>query len=130
MTPNDRARAHWLVPPVPAVLGAVILVAEAADGQLGSGLAWFAVLAAISALGLFGGRLEAVRLARGDDEDERDAMINTSAMAIAGIVLVVALTAGIVYELARGRDPSPYVELMAIGGASYALALLVLRRRS
>jgi hypothetical protein len=130
MNPDNPARVRWIAPLVPAVLGAVVLIAEATDGDLASGLVWFAALAAISLLLAFGGRFEAVRQARGDDEDERDAMIATSAMAFAGVVLVVALTSGIVWSLARGEDLSPYVELMAIGGAAYGVALLVLRRRS
>jgi len=40
------------------------------------------------------------------------------------------LTACIVFELVRGDNPSPYTYLMAVGGASYAIALLVLRYRS
>jgi Na+/melibiose symporter-like transporter len=60
----------------------------------------------------------------------RDALINTRAMASTGTVFVLLLTACIVFELVRGNDPSPYTYLMAAGGASYAVALLVLRRRS
>jgi hypothetical protein len=51
-------------------------------------------------------------------------------MAGAGTVLVLLLTGCIVFELVRGDDPSPYTHLMAVGGASYAIGLLVLRRRS
>jgi hypothetical protein len=111
-------------------LGGVILAAEATDGDLTSGLVWFAVLAVLGALHAFGGRFEAVRLARGEEEDEREAMINTRALALAGTVLVIVLTGCIVFELARGESPSPYTQLMAVGGVTYAAALLVLRRRS
>jgi hypothetical protein len=110
-------------------LGGVILAAEATDGDLTGGLVWFAILAALGALQAFGGRFAAVRQARGEEEDEREAMINTRAMALAGTVLVIVLTGCIVFELARGESPSPYTQLMAIGGATYATALLVLRRR-
>jgi len=110
-------------------LGAVILVAEVMNENLASGLVWFAVMATLGALYAYGGRFEAVRQARGEEEDEREWLINTRAMALAGTVLVVLLTGAIVFELARGDDPSPYTQLMAVGGASYAIALLVLRRR-
>jgi hypothetical protein len=126
----DRWRSRWAVPAVTVGLGGVILVAEVMNENLASGLAWFAVLAALGALYAFGGRFEAVRQARGEEEDEREWLINTRAMALAGTVLVVLLTGCIVFELARGGDPSPYTQLMAVGGASYAVALLVLRRRS
>ncbi len=125
----DRWRSRWAMPAVTVGLGGVILVAEVMNENLTSGLVWFAVLAALGALYAFGGRFEAVRQARGEEEDEREWLINTRAMALAGTVLVVLLTGAIVFELARGEDPSPYTQLMAVGGASYAIALLVLRRR-
>jgi hypothetical protein len=126
----DRWQSRWLMAAVTVVLGGVILVAEAMNGNLASGLVEFAVIAALGALLAFGGRFEAVRQARGDGEDEREAMISTRAMAVAGQVLVVLLTGCIVFELVRGHDPSPYTQLMAVGGASWAVALLALRRRS
>jgi hypothetical protein len=121
---------RWLFPLVPLGLGAVILAAEATEGDLASGLVWFAILASVGALELLGGRFEWVRQLRGDDEDERDAIINTRALAAAGLVWVLVLTGCIVFELARGNDPSPYTQLMAAGGATYGITLLVLRRRS
>jgi hypothetical protein len=121
---------QWLIPLVPVGLGGVILTAEAIDGQVVSGLVWFAVLTAVGVLGIFGGRFEEVREARGDTEDERDRSINTRALAVAGLVWVLALTGCIVFQLARGDDTSPYAQLMAVGGASYAIALLALRRIS
>ncbi len=124
MTTCPRSHPGWLVPLVAVALGGVLLAAEASAGDLASGLAWFAVIAAGAALLAYGGRFASVRDARGDTEDERDALINTRAMAAAGIVLVVALTGGIVYQLVRGDDPSPYAELMAAGGATYAVSLL------
>jgi hypothetical protein len=59
-----------------------------------------------------------------------DALINSRAMAALGTVMVLLLTGAIVFQLVRGKDPSPYTELMAVGGASYVVALLVLRRIS
>jgi hypothetical protein len=120
---------QWLMPIVPLGLGAVILAAEAIDGDLASGFVWFAVLAAVSALLAFGGRFEAVREARGDTEDERDAFVSTRAMAAAGTVLLLVLTGIVVFQLARGEDASPYTQILAVGGATYAVALLALRRR-
>lgn len=126
----DPRASRWLIPLMPAALGGVILVAEATDGELAGGLAWFAVLAALAALLAFGGRFQAVRDARGDAEDERDLMIGTRAMAAAGTAMILVLTGTIVFELARGDDPSPYTYVIAVGGAVYAVALLALRRYS
>ena len=130
MPPVFDRPPRWLMPLVPVALGAVILVAEAADDDLASGLGWFAVLAAVGALLAFGGRFQAVRDARGDGEDEREAMIGSRAMAAAGTAMILALTGAIVFELARGDSPSPYVWVLAVGGATYAVALLALRRYS
>src|SRR3954464_3734316 len=49
--------------------------------------------------------------------------------AVAGLVLIVALPGCVLFELARGHDPSPYTQLLAGGGATYAVTLLILRRR-
>jgi uncharacterized membrane protein len=127
----DWWRSRWILPTVTVGLGGVILGAQATDHELESGLAWFAVFAVVAALQAFGGRSERARDRAGlGAEDERDALINTRAMASTGTVFVLLLTACIVFELVRGNDPSPYTYLMAAGGASYAVALLVLRRRS
>ena len=121
---------RWSVPLITLGLGVVLLVAEAMDGDLASGLGWLAALAVLAGLTALRGRAAGFAEDGAPFEDERDAMINTRAMAIAGIVLTVLLTSCIVFELARGNDPSPYTHLMATGGASYAIALVVLRRRS
>jgi hypothetical protein len=126
----DRWSSRWLMPSIPVALGAVILVAEATNDDLAGGLAWFAVLAAAGALLAFGGRFQSVRDARGDGEDERDALIGSRAMAAAGTAMTLVLTGAIVFELARGEDPSPYTYVMAVGGGTYAVALLALRRYS
>jgi hypothetical protein len=127
---NATLSSRWLMPLFTLALGGVILVAEATDGDLAGGLGWFAVLAAVGALLAFGGRFQAVRDARGDTEDEREAMIGSRAMAAAGTAMILALTGAVVFELARGDGPSPYVWVLAVGGATYAVALLALRRYS
>ena len=63
--------SRWLMPLILVVLGAVVLVAEASQDDIGSGLAWFAVMAGSAAILAFGGRFEPVRLSRGDTEDEQ-----------------------------------------------------------
>jgi hypothetical protein len=110
--------------------GGVILVAQISTGHTKSGLIWGAVMAAAGAFYAFGGRFQIVRQARGDFEDERDATINLRAMAATGTTLVIVLTGCIVFELARGNNPSPYSMLMATGGATYAAVLVVNRLRS
>jgi len=120
--------SRWLaLPVIYLALGAVIFLANAIGGEPGQGFIWFLVWAAIAAVFAFGGRFDLIRQARGDLVDEREGSIHQKAMASTGVVLVIALTAMIVIQLARGEDPSPYTQLMMAGGATYLLGLLINR---
>ena len=111
-------------------IGAVALGVEAADGDLAAGLVWFGILGGLGALLAFGGRFESVRVARGDGGDERDTLIERTAMAVTGTVLVIALTAALVVELVRDGDPDRYFPILAVGGVTYAAVWTWLRWRS
>ena len=126
----DDFKAHWPMSLGLIGLGGVVLAAEAAEDQLVSGIIWSAILAAVGLVVAFGGRFSIVRQARGSTEDERDATLNSRAMATAGTVLIFVLTGCLVYSLVREQGLTPYVQLTAVGGASYAIALLFLRWRS
>ena len=123
----DQWRSRWLIPLVPVALGAVILVAAAITGHILSGVAWFVVLSAISALSRVAGRFEAARRARRHGEDEREAIINTRAMSITGTVLVITLTGCAAFTLARGESTNPYTALLAVAGISYTITFLASR---
>ena len=135
---NDDARAgdteqwppRWLIPLVPAALGAVILVAAAISVHILSGVVWFAVLAAIGALSPVATRFEAARRLPPHDEGERAAIINMRAMSITGTVLVIAITGCAAFTLVRRQSTSPYTALLAVGGISYAAAMLGQRNRT
>jgi hypothetical protein len=43
---------------------------------------------------------------------------------------MLATTAAWLYELAEGRDGSPYGQLLAVGGVAYIGAIAFLRRRN
>ena len=55
--------------------------------------------------------------------------IDIRARAVSGLVVMVAITAAWLYELAQGRDGSPYGQLLAIGGVAYVAAFVVLCRQ-
>ena len=57
-------------------------------------------------------------------------MIDSRAMAFAGIVLVVALTGAVLAELVQGDSALPYVPILAVCGAAYVVAWAWLRWRS
>jgi hypothetical protein len=120
-------RSRWLIPLLPAAVGAVILVAALIARHILSGVVWFAILSAIGALSPVAARVEAARRGRRHEVDERAASIDTRAMSIAGTVLVIAITGCAAFTLARGESTSPYTALLAVGGTSYAVALLALR---
>jgi hypothetical protein len=61
-----------------------------------------------SGLRAFGGADQAVRDARGD-EDEREALIDPRATSAAGSAMVLVLTGAVVVELFRGKSRGPYV---------------------
>ncbi|HET6871281.1 MAG TPA: hypothetical protein VFH80_35545 [Solirubrobacteraceae bacterium] len=90
-------------------------------------MVWFAVLAAIGALSPVTARFEAARRGSGQGEDKRDAIITKRATSIAGTVLVIVTTGCAAFTLARGDSTGPYTALLAVGGSSYAIALLALR---
>jgi hypothetical protein len=121
--------SRWLAPLVPVALGGVILVATATTGHIVRGLVWFAALATIGALAAIARRFEAGRRGRGRVEDDREAIINAGALSIVGTVLVIAITGCAAFTLARGESASPYTALLAVGGISYAIAWVALRKR-
>lgn len=122
-------RRFWL-PTIYLALGMVILIARAIDDDLRGGLIWGAVMAAIGALFVLGGRFDLIKQARGNLTDEREVALHAQAMATTGSVLVGVLTGMIVFELSRGKNPDPYSTLMMIGGLVYFISLFVLHRRS
>jgi multisubunit Na+/H+ antiporter MnhB subunit len=118
----------WALPLLWLALGLVMLAAFWIGGRPGDGFRSFAVMAGIATLLVLGARSETVRLIR--QPDERWASIDLRATSMSGLVILLVLIGAWLYELAHGRDGSPYGQIMAIGGLSYLVALLFLRWRS
>jgi hypothetical protein len=127
-----RALTHnkWFLPLLMLAMGVILLAAQWAGGNLGSGLAGLAVMAGAGVAVLAGGRSETIRGLRGDGRDERFRTIDVQATAFAGSAVIVALIVAFVVELARGHDGSPYSWLCAVGGVAYIGAIVVQRIRS
>jgi hypothetical protein len=49
-------------------------------------------------------------------------------MSIVGTVLVIAITGCAAFAPARGESTSPYTALLAVGGISYVIARVTLRK--
>jgi hypothetical protein len=118
------------MPAFSLALGAVLLGAFALGGRTGEGLGSFGVMAAVALLFAFGGRSETLSGLGGPQRDERWQLIDLRATAISGLAVMLALIGAWLYEIADGEDGSPYVQLVAVGGVAYVLAVVVLRRRS
>lgn len=122
-------RSRWWMPLFSLGLGVLMLIAFWIGGAPWMGVAGLGLMAALGAIFLFGGRSETLRGLGGPGRDERWAMIDTRATAFAGTVVIAALTAFWLVDIARGGDGSPYGNLMAIGGVAYIAGVVWLRLR-
>ena len=123
-------RSRWWMPLFSLALGVTIFAAFAIGGDTGQGAVSFGIMAALAALFFFGGRSETLRGLGGPGRDERWAAIDLRASAAAGFVVITVIIGGWLWEVANGDDGSPYVQLGAVGGLAYVVAVAVLRQRS
>ncbi len=131
MSSHDT-KAHlqrWYVPTVATLIGVAYLIAGILGDDLRFGVTGLVLmLATAGTMVLVGRRSETVKGLL-DRQDERIRGIDNDASMFAGMVLVVAVIAGFVIEIARGQDGQPYAVLGAIAGVFYIAALVVLRLR-
>jgi len=131
---NSRSRAitasKWFLPLFSIGMGVVILAAAWLGGQLAVGLIALVVLTGFGLFVLLAGRSETIRGLRGDGRDERFALIDLTATAISGLVLIITLVVAWLVQIAQGHSGDPYGWLMAIAGLAYLLAVVFLRWRS
>jgi len=106
-----------------------LLLAGWLGGQLVSGLIGLAIMVAFGLFVAGAGRSETIRGLRGDGRDERFAQIDLRATAATGLVLVTAVIVAFLVEIAHGHSGNPYTWLGALGGLTYVLAVVFLRRR-
>ncbi|MBA3243866.1 MAG: hypothetical protein H0T61_01655 [Actinobacteria bacterium] len=130
MEATTMLRSKWFLPGFSAALGLAFLAALWAGGKPRDGLFSLGVMTVVGLLILLGGRSETIRGLRGDGRDERFARLDLVATAIAGNVLIGIVIGACVWEWAHGRDGTPFVQLGAVAGVAYILALGFLRWRS
>ena len=128
-TDQGKRLRQWVVPAVGLLIGLGYLTAGILGDNLAFGLGGLALMVAISAALLLAGRRSETVAGLLDNSDERINSIDADATRFAGIVVIVAVLAMFVVEIARGHDGAPYFQLGALGGISYVLALLWLRYR-
>ena len=123
-------RSRFTVPVFAVLLGIALLAVESYAGDVRGGLISLGIMSAAGAVLLFGGRSETIRGLRGDGRDERWAMIDLRATAIAGFAIIIAIIVMFMVELGRGQNGSPYAQLGALGAAAYIAAIVLGRFRS
>ena len=123
-------RQRWWMPAFSVFLGLLMLGAFWIGDNPGQGLAALGVMVVLGAVFLFGSRSETLRGLGGPGRDERWAMIDVHATALAGTVLIAVIIGAFLVEVASGRDGNPYGLLGAVAGLSYVLAVVILRARS
>jgi hypothetical protein len=124
-------KSKWLVPGLSVAMGMLFLGVQWASGDVGGGLVSLAIMVGLAAvLVAFSGRSGLVEVMRNPQADERSAMLDLRATAFSGLVLILVVIGAVIYELARGQNPSPYGQLGAIAGVAYLVALIGLQRRS
>jgi hypothetical protein len=121
--------SKWTIPAFSVAIGVVLLGANIAGHQLVLGLWSLGIMVLFGAAVLLGGRSETVRGLRGDGRDERFAMLDLQATAMAGLALIIAVIVAFIVEVARGHSGEPYDWLGAIGGVAYLAAVIVFRVR-
>ena len=122
-------RSRWFMLAFSVVLGGVVLLASWLGGSLASGLIGLAVLTGFGLFISLASGSETIRGLRGDGRDERFALMDLRATAIAGQVVIIAVIVGFLVEIARGHNGNPYGWLGALGGLSYVLAVAYFRWR-
>lgn len=126
---GDVMHSKWTIPVGSLLIGLVLLGANIVGNQTVLGLWSLGIMVTFGAAVLLGGRSETVRGLRGDGRDERFAMLDLQATAMAGMALILAVIVAFIVEVARGRSGEPYDWLGAIAGLAYIAAVIVLRVR-
>jgi hypothetical protein len=123
-------RSRWWIPLFSLFLGTLILLASWLGDATGEGLYGFAIMALFGLVFLLGGRSETLRGLGGPGRDERWTHIDVYATAFSGLVLITVLITVWLWEIAHGRDGSPYGQVLAIGGIAYIAGIAFMRFRS
>jgi hypothetical protein len=122
-------RSRYFMPLFTLFLGALVFTAFAIGGDLTNGLFAIPLFVGIAAVFFFARRNETIQGLGGPGRDERWAMIDLTATAATGAVLIAVVIGCWLVEIAKGHDGSPYGQLGAIAGLAYILAVAILRKR-
>jgi hypothetical protein len=122
-------RSKWTIPVFSLAMGVVLLGANIFGHQLALGLWCLSIMVLFAGAVLLSGRSETIRGLRGDGRDERFAMLDLQATAMAGLALIIAVIVAFIVEVAQGHSGEPYDWLGAIAGLVYIAAVVLYRLR-
>jgi hypothetical protein len=123
-------RSRYFMPLFSLFMGALVFAALAIGGDMTGALMSVPVFVGLAAVFFFARRSETVQGLGGPGRDERWAMIDLTATAATGAVLIAVIIGCWLYEVAKGHDGSPYGQLGAVAGLVYIVAVAILRLRS
>ncbi|MEX0426011.1 hypothetical protein AB3X52_00140 [Nocardioides sp. DS6] len=122
-------QSRWATPVVCLVAGLAYLGAGLAGGEPAFAWVGFGIMVVFGAAMLAASRFSETAKGLLDRRDERINALDRDATVIAGVVVILAILVMAIVEIAQGEDGSPYFQLAALAGVSYAVALLWLRWR-
>jgi Na+/H+ antiporter NhaD/arsenite permease-like protein len=127
----DPTMARRLAVPVTAlVLGCAAWAAEAIGGDFRSGAISFAIMAAYALVVFaFSTRSDIAGVLAGNSPDERYRVIDQRALAATGLVLILYVIGGFLWEQAHGRSGMPFTLMGAVAGLTYLGAVVYGRFR-
>jgi hypothetical protein len=120
----------WFQPLLGVFLGLVVLVVMNLGGHADRGVIGLGVMTLFGVFLRVGGRSETIRGLRGDGRDERFELMRLKASSVAGRVVILAVVAASLVEVARGHSGAPYTWLSAVAGLAFLVTIGVLRWRS
>ncbi len=126
---GKHSTAFWATPAVGLLAGVAYFVAATVSGHPALGGVLFGIMLAFTVAILLASRRSETVRGLLDRRDERIVRIDLVATAAAGVVVILAVLAGAVVELARGHSGQPYIWLGVVAGLVYVGAVVVQRVR-
>lgn len=93
------------------------------------GAAWAAASVVFGLVLLVGGRSDTIRMLRGDEDDERTLALESQAMTVTALVLIVVLAGLFLAAGIRGETGVVYGVLLIVAELTHIGALAVLSRK-
>lgn len=128
MTGKVEAR-RWAAPVFGVVAGVVLAGIFLARDDPASALGTLALMVGYCSLLVLGRRYEVIGLLGSGDPDERRDEIARRASLFAGYTVLTVILGAFVWELAHGRDGTPYAQLGGLGGVAFIAGVIWYRRK-